>query len=44
MWAQSWEGILDLVRPYPGVAGTDVTKLLSEKNYTVTKMFQVILK
>jgi hypothetical protein len=30
MWAQTWEGIYDLVIPFPNAPGFDVTKKLQE--------------
>jgi hypothetical protein len=34
MWAQSWENIYDIVKPYPNATGVDVTKSLNDQvNY-----------
>jgi hypothetical protein len=31
MWAQSWENIFDIVKPFPNATGVDVTKSLIEQ-------------
>lgn len=41
MWAQTWENIFGLVKPYPDVEGPNVTQLLLDNKYTPIKMFQV---
>ena len=38
MWAQEWGNIYDLMEPYPGVGGFDVTSALVEKGYDEEKM------
>jgi len=32
MWSQQWDGIYDLVEPYPGVGDLDITKALVKQN------------
>lgn len=44
MWAQTWENIYDLVKPFPDVEETSLTEVLVEKNYTPIKMFEVLKK
>lgn len=39
MWAMKWDGILDLVQPYPKVGGFDVTEGMKEQNMTTHQMF-----
>lgn len=41
MWAQTWENILDVVKPYPNVTAANVTRILLENGYTPVKMFKV---
>ena len=31
MWAQSWENIFDIVKPFPNATGVDVTKSLVDQ-------------
>jgi peptidyl-dipeptidase A len=31
MWAQSWENIYDIVKPFPNATGVDVTKTLNDQ-------------
>ncbi len=33
MWAQNWNGIFDVLEPYPGVADLEVTKALESSGY-----------
>ncbi len=40
MWAQSWGNIYDIVQPPNAGDGVDITKLLKEKEYTVTNMVE----
>ncbi|PNF19925.1 hypothetical protein B7P43_G11508 [Cryptotermes secundus] len=40
MWAQSWENIYDIVKPYPNATGVDVTKNLNDQGYNPLRMFQ----
>ncbi|KAK3579290.1 hypothetical protein CHS0354_033370 [Potamilus streckersoni] len=41
MWAQQWNGIYDLVAPYPNKQSADITEAMIAKNYNVTYMYQV---
>jgi len=41
MWSQQWDGIYDLVEPYPGVGNVDITSALVKQNkdaIAITKM------
>lgn len=38
MWAQEWGSIYDLMEPYPGVGGFDVTNALVEHGYDEVEM------
>ena len=40
MWAQSWNNIMDIAAPYPGVRKFDVTDEMRRQNYTVMQMFK----
>lgn len=40
MWAQDWQQLSDLVKPYPNASGVDVTDELKRQNYTALKMFE----
>ncbi|RZB38755.1 hypothetical protein BDFB_008530 [Asbolus verrucosus] len=40
MWAQEWNNIAQLVKPFPNASKVDVDASLKEQNYTVLKMFQ----
>lgn len=40
MWAQTWGNIYDIVTPFPGKSGPDVSKELIRQGYTVHKMFK----
>ena len=31
MWAQSWENIFDIVKPFPNATGVDVTTALNDQ-------------
>lgn len=41
MWAQQWDGIFDVLEPYPGQGSLDVDKKLREKRYDPTKMVRL---
>lgn len=43
MWAQEWEGVYDLVAPYPNEKDIKVTESLVSKNYTSLDLFKVIV-
>ncbi|KAJ9581076.1 hypothetical protein L9F63_023745, partial [Diploptera punctata] len=40
MWAQSWENIYDIVKPFPDASLVDVTSALQEQGFTAKKMFE----
>lgn len=40
MWAQSWENLADLVRPFPNATKTDVDAALKQQHYTVLDLFR----
>lgn len=40
MWGQSWLGLKDFLKPYPGASEVDVTEALKKHNYTVLRMFE----
>ncbi|XP_069675481.1 angiotensin-converting enzyme-like isoform X2 [Periplaneta americana] len=40
MWAQSWENIYDIVKPYPDAALVNVTSSLIEQGYDPLRMFE----
>ncbi|XP_058794125.1 angiotensin-converting enzyme-like [Phymastichus coffea] len=41
MWAQNWEGIFNLVQPFPAVKRFDVTLDMMIQGYTSLRMFQM---
>ena len=41
MWAQQWDGVYDVLEPYPGQGSLDVDKKLREKKYDPTKMVKL---
>ena len=41
MWAQHWDHVFDLIKPFPNTSTIDVTKNLRAQNYTVQKMFEL---
>jgi peptidyl-dipeptidase A len=41
MWAQQWDGIYDVVEPYPGQGSLDVDKKLRAKKYDAVKMVKL---
>jgi peptidyl-dipeptidase A len=40
MWAQTWESIVELVKPFENKTSMDVTNEMIKQNYTVNKMFR----
>jgi peptidyl-dipeptidase A len=38
MWAQQWDGVFDLLEPYPGVSSLDVDSALVKQGYDAVKM------
>ena len=40
MWAQSWDNIGDLVKPYPQKPSIDVTEEMQKQNWTPKIMFE----
>uniref|UniRef100_A0A6M2E0U0 Angiotensin-converting enzyme n=1 Tax=Xenopsylla cheopis TaxID=163159 RepID=A0A6M2E0U0_XENCH len=40
-WAQTWEQILDIMKPYPEASDADITDELIKQNYTVVKLFEL---
>lgn len=40
MWAQTWQDLSDITKPYPDLKKINITDALLEKNYTPLKMFQ----
>ena len=41
MWAQEWDGIYDVVEPYPGQGSLDVDRALKDKKYDAQKMVKL---
>lgn len=41
MWAQQWDGIYDVLEPFPKQASLDVDKKLREKKYDAVKMVKL---
>jgi peptidyl-dipeptidase A len=41
MWAQQWDGIYDIVEPYPGQGSLDVDRKLVAKKYDAKKMVEL---
>ena len=41
MWAQEWDGIYDLVVPYPEEPSLDLSKKLAQKGYKAIDLFKV---
>lgn len=41
MWAQNWENIYDIVKPYPEIEEPDYNKVMQEQGYTVDKLFSM---
>ncbi|XP_021564548.1 angiotensin-converting enzyme-like, partial [Carlito syrichta] len=41
MWAQSWDGIYDMVVPFPDKPNLDVTGTMVQKGWNSTHMFRV---
>jgi len=40
MWAQSWDNIYDILKPYPNVEEPNLDERLVQKGYTPTKIFK----
>lgn len=40
MWAQQWNNLADILRPYPDKPSIDVTEEMKRQGWTPTKMFQ----
>jgi peptidyl-dipeptidase A len=41
MWAQQWDGVYDVLEPYPGQGSLDVDKKLRDKRYDPTRMVKL---
>ncbi len=41
MWAQQWDGIYDVLEPFPGQGSLDVDKKLRDKKYDAVKMVKL---
>ncbi|XP_071942842.1 angiotensin-converting enzyme-like [Antedon mediterranea] len=41
MWAQQWDNIYDIVRPFPDLESVDITPNMREQDYTVLQMFHI---
>lgn len=41
MWAQNWENIYDIVKPYPEVVEPDYDNVMEEQGYTVDRLFSM---
>lgn len=41
MYAQNWENIFDIVKPFTNVQNLDTTESLKKKNYTVEQIFKL---
>ena len=41
MYAQNWENIFDIVKPFTNVQNLDATEMLKKKNYTAEKIFKL---
>ena len=41
MYAQNWENIFDVVKPYSNVQNIDITEAMKGKNYTIEKVFRL---
>lgn len=39
-WAQSWQNIFDLVKPYPNTVSIDISAEMKRRNWTVLHMFK----
>jgi peptidyl-dipeptidase A len=40
MWAQSWDHLSDILRPYPAKPDVDVTEEMVKQGWTAKKMFE----
>lgn len=41
MWAQNWDEVIELLKPFPNISFVDVTAEMKKQGYTVTKMFEL---
>lgn len=39
-WAQNWQNIFDLLKPYPAAMASDITGEMRRQNWTVMRMFK----
>lgn len=40
VWAQEWQNIFPLVKPYKDAPGVDITSVMKAQNWTVQRMFK----
>ncbi|KAG8232128.1 hypothetical protein J437_LFUL012137 [Ladona fulva] len=40
MWAQSWENLVEILRPFPKAASVNITSALKDQNYNALRMFE----
>jgi len=40
MWAQTWNNLATILRPYPNKPSVDVTQAMKDQGWTPKKMFQ----
>ncbi|XP_037815723.1 angiotensin-converting enzyme-related protein [Lucilia sericata] len=41
MWAQNWDEVIELLKPYPNISFVDVTAEMKKQDYTIKKMFEL---
>lgn len=41
MWAQNWDEVVELLKPYPNISFVDVTGEMKKQDFTVKKMFEL---